>query len=163
VLPTPLGRRQQIALENLARLNSGTWTPDCEWLIATVSYTRRVLDSLVTRGLATRPSIRPPRYAITEAGLVELGWYTCADCPGLTRRPYFARTDGRRIVRCEPCHEHSTLGLCERCDGDCSDGLPLPRVGAWHLMLSRTCLEIMHVEYVGAAAARLSGEVLLHR
>ncbi|MFF4205610.1 hypothetical protein ACFYZ8_33735 [Streptomyces sp. NPDC001668] len=156
-MPAPLGHRQNSALQKLASHNSGSWTPACGWLIGTASETRRIPDSLAARGLAVRTSVRPPRYTITVKGLAELGWYTCADCSRLTRRPYFARTDGQRIVRCEQCHELSTFGLCERCDGDCSDGLPVPRIGAWHLMLSRTCLAVMYCESAEAAGARLCG------
>ncbi|WP_432156130.1 hypothetical protein [Streptomyces sp. bgisy153] len=148
----PLGRSQLRALESLARLNAGSWTPDTGWRIGTLSQTLRVLDSLVRRELVTRTTASG-RYRITEAGLNELGWHTCADCSRLTRRPYrghFLGTD--RHKRCEGCFELTTYGLCERCDGECTDFLPDRRIGAYHLKVSRTCLGVMCAEANAAYA-----------
>ncbi|MFF4933303.1 hypothetical protein ACFY2H_31095 [Streptomyces griseofuscus] len=142
----PLGRIQLQALDSLARLNAGSWTPQSGWRIGNLSHTLRVLDSLVRREFATRTTASGC-YAITEGGLNELGWYTCADCGRLTRRPYpghFLGTDRRK--RCEGCFDLTTYGLCERCDGECTDFLPDRRIGAYHLKVSRTCLDVMCAE-----------------
>ncbi|MFJ2217817.1 hypothetical protein ACIQVO_36635 [Streptomyces sp. NPDC101062] len=148
----PLGKNQLHALGSLARLNSGTWTAQTEWRIGTLSNTLRVLDSLVCREFATCTTASG-RYTVTEAGLNELGWYTCTDCGRLTRRPHighFLGTD--RHKRCDACFELTTYGLCERCDGECTDFLPDRRIGAYHLKVSRTCLDVMCTE-VNAAYA----------
>ncbi|MFJ3182463.1 hypothetical protein ACIPJN_29305 [Streptomyces sp. NPDC086796] len=148
----PLGRSQLSALHSLARLNAGSWTPQSQWRIGSLSNTLRVLDSLVRREFATRTTASG-RYSITEAGLNELGWTTCADCGRLTRRPYFGHFLGTdRYKRCEGCFELTTYGLCERCDGECSDFLPERRIGAYHLKVSRTCLDVMCAEANAAYA-----------
>lgn len=148
----PLGRSQLLALDSLARLNAGTWTAQNGWQIGNLSNTLRVLDSLVGRGFASRTTASR-HYTITESGLNELGWHTCTDCGRLTRRPYvghFLGTDRRK--RCEGCFDLTTYGLCERCDGECTDLLPDQRIGAYHLKVSRTCLAVMYAEATAAYA-----------
>ncbi|WP_329020524.1 hypothetical protein [Streptomyces sp. NBC_01601] len=82
----PLGRLQRTALSSLARLNSGTWTPSCGWVIESAPRTVQILDSLVERGHAARASATC-RYTITESGLNALGWASCRLCTRLTRLP----------------------------------------------------------------------------
>lgn len=142
----PLGRSQLQALGALARLNAGSWTAQTGWRIGNLSNTVRVLDSLVRRDFAVRTGASG-RYTVTEAGLNELGWHTCTDCGRLTRRPYlghFLGTDRR--TRCEGCFELTAYGLCERCDGECTDFLPVRRIRAYHLKVSRTCLDVLCAE-----------------
>lgn len=138
----PLGCDQKLALDHLARLNAGRWTPSCGWTVKGVAYTVRVLESLVRRDYVVREALM--KYAITAAGYESMGWSICGDCGRLTRRPYLGNalhTD--RIKRCERCYELTSIGLCERCDGECNDLLPGPRISAYHLMVSRSCLTAM--------------------
>ena len=48
----PLGVNQRAVLSALRR--HGHWYVGCGWVYSTTSGTRRLLDSLVTRGLVTR-------------------------------------------------------------------------------------------------------------
>ncbi|GGU49486.1 hypothetical protein [Streptomyces violascens] len=99
----PLGHHQLTALSALARLSSGTWSPDCAWRLHSVAYTARVLNTLVEREYATRSSATG-RYAITEQGLNRLGWFTCGNCTRLTRSPVFEQPcTSERQVRCSWC------------------------------------------------------------
>ncbi|GLF98204.1 hypothetical protein [Streptomyces yaizuensis] len=138
-----LGVLQSRALALLASRNSGTWYRGCGWQIGSASRTGQVLGSLVRRGLVTRPDARG-RYRITEAGLAELGWFTCCDCTRLTRLPFrgdFRRTDRR--VRCAECFQRTSHGLCEHCSGHCQRFRPGLRVNVRHLAVSAICREIM--------------------
>ncbi|MFG2210539.1 hypothetical protein [Streptomyces sp. NPDC048638] len=99
----PLGRHQLAALSALARLNGGTWSADCAWRLHSVAYTVRVLNTLVERGFATRTSATA-RYAITEQGFNQLGWFTCGRCTRLTRSPLVTQHGSyHRQVRCSWC------------------------------------------------------------
>jgi hypothetical protein len=142
-LQRPLGALQRRALTNLASLNSGKWYRGCGWQIGAPSQTEYILDSLVRRGFATKSSASG-RYRIAEAGLNELGWYTCHDCTRLTRLPFtgdFLRTDRR--VRCAECFQLTSCGLCERCSGECQDFRPGPRVTVHHLAVSTACRDVL--------------------
>lgn len=100
----PLGRHQRTVLSSLARHNGGTWKADCSWQLRSAAFTARILDTLVQRGYVTRTT-GSGRYAITEAGLNALGWYTCGSCTRLTRTPVIERhTAPDRRVRCSWCH-----------------------------------------------------------
>ncbi|WP_331750888.1 hypothetical protein OG215_36730 (plasmid) [Streptomyces globisporus] len=148
-----LGALQLRALTHLASRNSGTWHRGCDWQIGSPSQTEHILDSLVRRGLVARTT-GSGVYRVTEAGLNELGWFTCDDCTRLTRLTFtgdFRRTDRR--VRCAECFVLTSHGLCERCSGACQDFRPGPRVHVLHLAVSTTCRDLVGLE--GAAPALL--------
>ncbi|MER0476951.1 hypothetical protein ABR737_01030 [Streptomyces sp. Edi2] len=139
----PLGPLQQRALINLAALNSGSWKRGCGWQIGTPSQTERILDSLAERGFASKTTASG-RFDATEAGLNYLGWYTCHTCTRLTRRPHrghFLGTD--RHIRCQMCFKETSIGLCERCSGECQSFRPGPRVSVYHLAVSRICHDVL--------------------
>lgn len=66
-----LGENQKSVLKDLAERNDGVWYPGCGWMFRTDSLTKRILDSLVLRGLAEFEKVyfgTREQYRITEAG-----------------------------------------------------------------------------------------------
>lgn len=65
-----LGVNQDGVLRALGSRNGGVWFPGCGWAWNTVSQTRRILDSLVLRGLVVLEKLYGrEQYRITEEGL----------------------------------------------------------------------------------------------
>lgn len=70
-----LGINQKSALHALANNNGGVWHPDAGWVLGSASQTKRILDSLVLRGLVEFEKVyfnTREQYRITEAGRTAL-------------------------------------------------------------------------------------------
>lgn len=72
----PMGETQREVLRSLAKPSRGFWYSGCGWLWDTPSGTRKIMETLLKRGLVTKtmvpythtPDCTYPRYDLTDEG-----------------------------------------------------------------------------------------------